>query len=59
MFVSFNECRGLTGRRSASVNDITHCNKCLFSVSGFLLLFWNSMCKMVCVCVSMFVCVHD
>ena len=37
--------------------DITDCNTCLFSDSVFFLsfiVFWNSMCKVVCVDVCVF-----
>ena len=33
------------------VNDITVSNTSLFSVSGFFLLFLNSMCKEMCISV--------
>ena len=42
------------------VNDITDSNTCLFSVSVFFVcvLFWNSMCKVVCMCEGVCVCVY-
>ncbi len=40
------------------VNGRTDSNTCLFSVSGFFVLFWNSMCKVVCMCESVCVCVY-
>ena len=36
-----------------SVNDITDCNSCLFSVSVWVFLLSSCMCKVVCGCVRL------
>ena len=44
------------------VNDMTDCNTCLFSVSGFFLLFYfEIVCVRLCVREreSLFLCLHD
>ena len=36
------------------VNDITDCNSCLFSVSVCVVILWSCMCKVVFVCLCVY-----